>query len=119
MRRRKYPREWLERVPAQVFACLIPGELRIILHPGVGLADGGIPWNVSMSKIPFELRMPNTPLWLELDDDLNILRVWRREIAPTVGDHEVVRPDRHWRLGGYDIRQSIWGVLRGLWGKMS
>jgi len=29
----KYPREWLERVPAVVFAYLVPGEIRIILHP--------------------------------------------------------------------------------------
>ena len=38
----KFPCEWNERVPAVVFACLLPGELRIIVHPGVGLADGGI-----------------------------------------------------------------------------
>jgi len=74
-----YPREWLERVPAVVFACLVPGELRIIVHPKVGLADGGVPWNVPIELIPFELRMPNTPLWLKLDKDMSILQVWRRE----------------------------------------
>jgi len=57
----KYPRQWLERVPAVVFACLIPGEIRIILHPGVGLADGG------------------APLWIHFDEDWNLLRVWSRE----------------------------------------
>jgi hypothetical protein len=75
----RYPREWLERVPAIVFACLIPGELRIILHPDFGLAHGGAPRDVPMNHIPFELRMPNAPLWVQLDDDLNIVRVWRRE----------------------------------------
>lgn len=75
----KYPREWLERVPAVVFACLIPGELRIILAPGVGLANGGAPRDVPMNTIPFELRMPNTPLWVQLDDEMNIVQVWRRE----------------------------------------
>ncbi len=75
----KYPREWLERVPAVVFACLLPGELRIIVHPGVGLADGGAPWNVPIDLIPPELRMPNTPLWLKLDEQMNILEVWRRD----------------------------------------
>ena len=72
---RKYPREWLDRVPAEVFACLIPGELRIIVMP----ANGGAPWNVPIDLIPIELRLPNTPLWLQLDDDMKIVRVWRRE----------------------------------------
>jgi hypothetical protein len=75
----RYPREWLERVPAVVFACLISGEFRIILHPGVGLADGGAPRDVPAALIPFELRLPNTPLWVQLDDDTNVVRVWRRE----------------------------------------
>jgi hypothetical protein len=66
-------------VPAQVFACLIPGEIRIILFPGVGLADGGAPRDLPMDEVPFELRTPNTPLWVHLDDDMNIVRVWRRE----------------------------------------
>jgi len=75
----KYPRELLERVPAVVFGCLLPRELRIIVHPGVGLADGGVPWNVPVDLIPPDLRMPNTPLWLKLDDEMNILEVWRRD----------------------------------------
>lgn len=32
-----------------------------------------------MELIPFELRMPNTPLWIRFDEEWNILRVWRRE----------------------------------------
>jgi hypothetical protein len=75
----KYPREWLERVPAVVFACLLPGEVRIIVHPGVGLAAGGASWNVPADLIPPELRMPNTPLWLKLDEQMNILQIWRRD----------------------------------------
>lgn len=74
-----YPREWLDRVPAIVFACLLPGELRIIVRPGVGLAGGGAPWNVPVERIPPELRMANTPLWLKLDEQMNILQAWRRE----------------------------------------
>jgi hypothetical protein len=81
-RKRSYPREWLERVPAVVFACLLPGELRIHLFPGYGLADGGMPRDVPMETVPPELRLPNTPLWLHLDDDLKILQVWRREEEP-------------------------------------
>ncbi len=30
-------------------------------------------------QIPFDLRMPNTPLWIHFDEEWNILRVWRRE----------------------------------------
>ena len=76
---RKYPREWLERVPALVFGCLLSGEIRIVLHPGVGLADGGAPRDVPTELIPPELRMPNTLLWVQLNDNMQIIRVWRRE----------------------------------------
>jgi len=75
----KYPQEWLERVPAVVFASLLPGEIRIILHPGASLADGGAPRDVPAEQIPAELRMPNTPLWIHFDDEWRIVRVWRRE----------------------------------------
>lgn len=75
----KYPREWLERIPAVVFACLIPGEFRIMLHPGVGLADGGSPLDVPVDEIPFDLRVPNTPIWVQLDDSFRIMRIWRRD----------------------------------------
>jgi hypothetical protein len=72
-----YPCGWIERVPAVVFACLLPGELRIIVHPGVGLADA--PWDVPVELIPLKLRMPNTLLWLKLDEQMKILEVWRRD----------------------------------------
>ena len=80
-----YPREWLDRIPAIVFACLRPGELRILLYPGLGLADGGAPRDVPAGLIPPDLRMPNTPLWAQLDGDLKIVRVWRREIPKEDG----------------------------------
>jgi hypothetical protein len=75
----KFPKEWLDCVPAQVFACLTPGELRIIVQPGNGFVDGGAPSDVPVEIIPPELRIPNTPLWLQLDDEMRILRAWRRE----------------------------------------
>jgi hypothetical protein len=68
----KYPREWLERIPAVVFGCLLRGELRITVF-------GGAPWNVSVNDIPFGLRMPNTLLWLKVDEKFKIIQVWRRE----------------------------------------
>jgi hypothetical protein len=74
-----YPSEWLDRVPAVVFACLLPGELRLLLHPGNGWVNGGAPYDVPTSTIPAELRMPNTPLWVQLDETMNVIRAWRRE----------------------------------------
>lgn len=68
-----------ERVPAIVFACLKAAELRIIAHPGVGLADGGIPVDVPVGMIPADLRLPNTRLWIHFDANFNLLHVWRRE----------------------------------------
>jgi hypothetical protein len=53
--------------PARVLACLRPGYLRVIVHPGVGLADGGIQTDVPMDLIPFDLRMPNSEFILVLD----------------------------------------------------
>jgi hypothetical protein len=58
---------------------LLPGELRILVHPASGLAEGGAPWNVPVELIPLKLRMPNTPLWLKLDEQMKIMRVWRRD----------------------------------------
>ena len=77
--KRKYPAEWFERIPAVVFASLSAGEIRIILHPGVGLAQGGAPRDIPVEQIPFELRIPNTPLWVQLDESMNVVRVWRRD----------------------------------------
>lgn len=75
---RETPREWRQRVRSVVFGCLVPGELRVILHPGAGLADGGVPRDVPTEAIPADLRMPNTPLWIDFDDDWTVLRAWRR-----------------------------------------
>jgi hypothetical protein len=71
-------REGLEHVPVQVFACLISEELRIVLYPGAGHADGGIPRDVPIRLIPWELPLPNTPLWVQLDDDTKVVRAWPR-----------------------------------------
>jgi hypothetical protein len=71
----KIPPEWLEQVPAQVFGCMTPGEIRIVVLPGAG----DICWDIPLSSVPFDLRMPNTPLWVRLDESINVIRVWRRE----------------------------------------
>lgn len=74
----KYRPEQL-RVPAVVFACLLNGELRITLFPGVGLADGGVPRDVPVELIPLELRLPNTKLWVQLDESLRVESVSSRD----------------------------------------
>jgi hypothetical protein len=30
-------------------------------------------------RVKDDLRMPNAPLWVQLDEDLDFVRVWRRE----------------------------------------
>ncbi|BBB59787.1 hypothetical protein UNDKW_1514 [Undibacterium sp. KW1] len=77
---RNYPATWYERVPAEVFACLLPGEIQLLLCPGVGLANGGARYHVPFEIVPPELRMPNTLLWVKLDDNMNVVKVWKREL---------------------------------------
>jgi hypothetical protein len=78
MSNKSYPREWLERVPAVVFASLVRGEFRLLLHPGSGLANGGAEYDVLTEKIPMDLRVPNSKVWVKLDETMNIVQVWRR-----------------------------------------
>ncbi|MCE5302554.1 MAG: hypothetical protein LLF97_05525 [Planctomycetaceae bacterium] len=75
----RYPRKWLDRIPAEVFACLKAGELRLTVMPGVGLANGGSPCDVPIDKVPPNLRMPNTKLWIRMNDAWEIQEVWQRD----------------------------------------
>jgi hypothetical protein len=75
----KYPADWLKKVPAVVFGSLMKGEIRVLLHPGNGLAASGAPRDVPAVKFPAGLHMPNTLLWVELDETMNVIRVWRRD----------------------------------------
>jgi hypothetical protein len=75
----RFHSEWFQQVPAVVFGCLLPSELRITLCPGHGMADGGAPCDVPMDIVPIELRIPNTPLWVQFDDNQSVVRIWRRE----------------------------------------
>ena len=74
-----YPPEWRERVPARVFACLRRGELKVLVHPGSGMLDGGVLIDVPMHLVPFDLRMPNTDVWLKFDESMKVVDVWRRQ----------------------------------------
>jgi hypothetical protein len=71
-----------ERLPARVFACLVPGEIRIVILPGVGLASGGAERDIPIALVPPELRTPNTPIWVKLDSEMAVARVWKREQQP-------------------------------------
>jgi hypothetical protein len=72
-----------DKVAAIVFGCLRAGELQLIVLPGVGHANGGIPFTVPVEVVPFELRMPNTQLWIKVERNsigcLDIVHVWKRE----------------------------------------
>lgn len=56
-----------------VLGCLRPTELRLVLEPGVGMLDGGVPIDVPASAIPPMLRCPNALLWVELDGSGHVL----------------------------------------------
>ncbi|MET3177438.1 UNVERIFIED_ORG: hypothetical protein ABIC43_000577 [Variovorax guangxiensis] len=71
----KYPADWLKKVPAVVFGSLTKGEIRILLQPGSGLAAGGAPRDVPAVEFPAGLHMPNTLLWVELDETMSVTRV--------------------------------------------
>ena len=67
-----------DKVPALVFAHLLPNELRIILAPGYGM--GGAPCDISLDLVPPSLRRPNTKIWVCLDEQMHVIRVWRRTV---------------------------------------
>ena len=66
------------KVPAVVFAHLLADEIRIILAPGYGM--GGAPRDIPLQLVPVALRLPNTRIWVQLNDQGSIVRVWRRTV---------------------------------------
>lgn len=66
-------------LPAKVFACLVRDEIRIVILPGVGLANGGAPQDIPLELVAPELRTPNTPIWVQLDETMKVIRAWKRE----------------------------------------
>jgi len=75
----KFPPEWLEKIPAEVFYSPRAGELRIILLPDNGFVNGGAARDVSVHLVPSGLRVPNTRLWVQVDDAMEVAHVWRRD----------------------------------------
>ena len=49
-------------IPATVMAVLTRTTIKVILLPGEGMADGGIPIDIPFDLVPVRLRFPNTLL---------------------------------------------------------
>ncbi len=68
----------IEDVPASVIAVLSRTHIRILLLPGYGLADGGVPCDIPIDMVPLDLRLPNTLLTATMVNG-NITSVCRRD----------------------------------------
>lgn len=55
------------KIPAKTLACLRPGYVSIFLGFGLGGADGGIPHEVPIDLVPFDLRRPNAGFTVVFD----------------------------------------------------
>ena len=55
------------RIPARVIGCLNRTTIRVIVLPGVGLADGGIILEVPREAVPMDLRIPNSEFDITFD----------------------------------------------------
>lgn len=73
----RIPKDKLERVPARVFACLRPGELRLFLWPENEFRGPEV--DVPIYLIPPSHRILNSQLWVRLDQSLRVLEAWPRD----------------------------------------
>ncbi|QDV48076.1 hypothetical protein [Gimesia fumaroli] len=55
------------KFPAKVLASLRPGYLTVSIWYGLGMTDGGIPHEVPIDDIPFDLRLPNSEFTAIID----------------------------------------------------
>tara|TARA_R110002111_G_scaffold262872_1_gene342314 strand:+ start:30124 stop:30366 length:243 start_codon:yes stop_codon:yes gene_type:complete len=55
------------KVSAKVLASLRPRYLTVFIGYGLDLADGGIPHEVPIDNIPFDLRLPNSEFTAIID----------------------------------------------------
>lgn len=49
-------------VPGRVIAVLTNSTILVVLCPGTGLVNGGIPREILLEQVPIDLRTPNTEL---------------------------------------------------------
>jgi hypothetical protein len=52
---------------AKALACLRPGYLTVLLGYGLGMSDGGVPFDVPMDDVPSDLRLPNSEFTVVMD----------------------------------------------------
>lgn len=52
------------RAPVRVLGRLSEGTIRVLVWPGKGMADGGIPMEFPLEVIPPDLRTPNTEFFV-------------------------------------------------------
>jgi hypothetical protein len=55
-------KDCVSEVPARVMYVSGPRTIQILLAPGHGMVDGGVPIEIDLDLVPFELRTPNTDL---------------------------------------------------------
>jgi hypothetical protein len=67
-----------KRVPATVFACLRPGELRILVLLDFGTSTGWIPLDVPIGAVPAASRLPNSRLWATYDGGGKVIKIEAR-----------------------------------------
>jgi hypothetical protein len=58
----------ISEVPARVIYVPTKDTIKILLAPGQGMADGGIPRDIPLELVPFELRTPNTKLQVTMQN---------------------------------------------------
>lgn len=58
----------MNKVRAVTFGSLYPGTIEIHVAFGYGLNDGGRLMRVDTNQVPLDCRMPNTFIWVELEN---------------------------------------------------
>ena len=64
-----------DKIPAEIFGSFCPGEIKINLHTATGQVQIK---NVPVQVVACELRMPNTKVWVSLDENGEVVGVWDR-----------------------------------------
>ena len=76
------------RAPARVLACLTRSTITVIVHPGVGLSDGGSKIILPIGAVPPDLRMPNSEFDVIFDGNVRgYTRVVRKGVPDSVTEY--------------------------------
>ena len=65
------------RVAVRVIDTLTRDSIRVVVGPGMGMLDGGSEQTWPLSKVPTDLRSPNTEFWLVKDVEGGKFRIER------------------------------------------